>query len=78
MPKTVKLAALALAGAAALSACAQQEEEVVYTSPEEAYCVQTGGSYVLRSGKAGTIGVCILPDGQERDALAYYRENNPA
>lgn len=78
MPKTFNLAALAIAGAAALSACAQQEEEVVYTSPEEAYCTQTGGSYVLRSGKAGTIGVCILPDGQERDALAYYRENNPA
>lgn len=78
MLKSMKFAALAVAGAAALSACAQQEEEVVYSSPEEAYCVQTGGSYVLRSGKAGTIGVCILPDGQERDALAYYRENNPA
>lgn len=78
MPKTRILAALAMAGAAALSACAQQEEEVIYSSPEEAYCVQTGGSYVLRSGKAGTVGVCILPDGQERDALAYYRENNPA
>ena len=78
MLKPMKFAALAVAGAAALSACAQQEEEVVYSSPEEAYCVQTGGSYVLRSGKAGTIGVCILPDGTERDALAYYRENNPA
>ncbi|UWQ46371.1 putative hemolysin [Leisingera aquaemixtae] len=78
MLKSMKFAVLAVAGAAALSACAQQEEEVVYTSPEEAYCVQAGGQYVLRSGKSGTIGVCILPDGQERDALAYYRENNPA
>jgi putative hemolysin len=78
MPTPKILAALAMAGAAALSACAQQEEEVVYSSPEEAFCVQSGGSYVLRSGKAGTIGVCILPDGTERDALAYYRENNPA
>lgn len=78
MPNLKLFTALALAGAAVLSACAQQEEEVVYSSPEEAFCVQSDGSYVLRSGKAGTIGVCILPDGQERDALAYYRENNPA
>ncbi|WP_424978710.1 DUF333 domain-containing protein [Leisingera sp. S232] len=78
MPTVKYLAPLALAGVAALSACAQQEEEVVYSSPEEAFCVQSGGQYVLRSGKAGPIGVCILPDGQERDALAYYRENNPA
>ncbi|MGR3760577.1 putative hemolysin [Roseobacteraceae bacterium NS-SX3] len=74
----ITLPALALAGATVLTACAQQEEEaVVYTSPEEQYCVQTGGQYVIRTGKAGSVGVCILPDGQERDAIAYYNENNP-
>ena len=51
MPTVKYLAPLALAGAAALSACAQQEEEAVYSSPEEAFCVQSGGQYVLRSGK---------------------------
>lgn len=74
---TLSLAALLLAGAATLSACAQQEEEVVITNPVEAYCVQTGGQYVIRSGKAGDVAVCILPGGQERDALNYYNENNP-
>ena len=61
-----------------VAACAQQEEEpVAMANPAAVYCEGTGGQHVIRDGKGGQIGICILPDGSEVVAWDYYRNNNP-
>jgi len=70
------LAAFSAVGLAA--ACTQQEETVTLANPAAVYCVESGGQHIIRDGKGGQIGVCVLPDGSELVAWDYYRANNPA
>jgi putative hemolysin len=44
-------------------------------NPAAVFCVESGGTYVIRRAADGSeSGVCILADGTEVDAWAYFRE----
>ncbi|PCH72694.1 MAG: metal-dependent hydrolase [Rhodobacteraceae bacterium] len=42
-------------------------------NPAATFCVESGGTYETRDSDAGAIGICILADGTEVDAWAYFR-----
>ncbi|MBN1194172.1 MAG: protease inhibitor I42 family protein [Methanomicrobiaceae archaeon] len=48
-------------------------------NPAAVYCTEMGYGYEIRTDAAGNqYGVCILPDGTERDEWEVYREAHPA
>lgn len=48
-------------------------------NPAAVYCTEMGYGYEIRTDAAGNqYGVCILPDGTERDEWDVYREAHPA
>ena len=72
------LTLVALSAAGLTAACTQTEETVALANPAAVYCEEVGGQHVIRDGKGGQVGVCVLPDGSEVDAWDYFRANNPA
>lgn len=73
------LAAIALLVAGALVLFAPAEEnEAGLANPAAVWCEEMGYTYEIRTDDAGNqYGVCILPDGTERDAWELYREAHP-
>ncbi|SMO65877.1 putative hemolysin [Ruegeria faecimaris] len=64
---------------ATLAACS--EEQAVNSNPQlpnpsAIYCIDSGGRYEIRDGENGQTGVCILPDGTEKNAWEYFRAKN--
>jgi predicted secreted protein/putative hemolysin len=54
------------------------ESETSLANPAAVWCEEMGYSYEIRTDAAGNqYGVCILPDGTERDAWEAYREAHP-
>jgi putative hemolysin len=45
-------------------------------NPASEFCVKSGGKLEIRKGPLGDYGVCRLPDGQEIEEWAYYRQNS--
>ncbi|KQC03570.1 MAG: hypothetical protein APR53_00975 [Methanoculleus sp. SDB] len=79
-------AALVVAIAAATVLLAPPEEmeppggpSAGLANPAAVYCTEMGYGYEIRTDAAGNqYGVCILPDGTERDEWEVYREAHPA
>lgn len=50
-------------------------QEAQLANPASVYCVEQGGQLEIRKDADGNeLGVCILPDGQECEEWAYYRD----
>ncbi len=45
-------------------------------NPAATYCITVGGAYEIRDGENGKFGICRLPDGTEKEAWAFFRQNN--
>ncbi len=46
-------------------------------NPAAVFCVERGGTHVIRDTPQGQVGYCRLPDGREVEAWAFFRANNP-
>ncbi len=75
------LAILFLTAGAAMTGCSpngandQQPGATGLSNPAAVYCVDKGGTYEIRRADDGSeTGICILDDGTEVDAWAYFRE----
>lgn len=44
-------------------------------NPSARFCTESGGTYDIRDGDGGKVGICVLPDGNEVEAWTYFREN---
>ena len=40
--------------------------------PSAGYCTRLGGEYRIEEGVDGQVGICVLPDGTERDTWELY------
>ncbi|AVO36526.1 putative hemolysin [Pukyongiella litopenaei] len=58
----------------ALAACAEDPPQTGLANPAASFCVEQGGRHEIRDTTDGQTGICILPDGREVDAWAYFRE----
>lgn len=45
-------------------------------NPSATYCLERGNTYEMRQYDAGGVGICILANGTEVDAWAYFRAQN--
>ena len=53
----------------------EQPAATALPNPAAVFCVENGGTYeIRRAGNGSEIGICILADGTEVDAWAYFRE----
>ncbi|MDE4191880.1 putative hemolysin [Phaeobacter gallaeciensis] len=75
------LAVLFIAAGATMTGCSQDEANgeqpgaTGLSNPAAVYCVDKGGTYEIRRADDGSeTGVCILTDGTEVDAWAYFRD----
>lgn len=71
------------AGVITLAACAGAQsndtnstDPVTLANPAAVFCTESGGTYEIRDGADGQVGICTLPDGTEIDAWDYFREKN--
>ena len=58
-------------------ACANAapEPQVGVANPASEFCVKQGGQSVIRKDKTGAeYGMCVLPNGQEVEEWAYFRQ----
>lgn len=66
-----------------IAACDQEDdggdaEAIGLANPASVFCVEQGGKSEIRTHNDGNqTGICVLPDGQEVDEWAYFREHNP-
>lgn len=44
-------------------------------NPAAVFCAEQGNRYVIRADSGGSVGICVLPDGTEVDAWAYFRSH---
>jgi putative hemolysin len=42
-------------------------------NPASVYCEENGGTLEMRENPAGTVGICVFPDGSECEEWTYYR-----
>jgi predicted secreted protein/putative hemolysin len=65
-------------GALAVLSAPDGQPEAGLANPAAVYCTEMGYGYEIRSDASGNqYGVCILPDGTERDAWEVYYEAHP-
>ncbi len=63
----------------ALAACAQEDaapKGAGLANPAAVFCTEQGGTLKIVTEKAGERGICVLPDGTERDSWEYFREHH--
>ena len=75
------LAVLFLTAVVVMTGCSRETAEdeqpasTALPNPAAVFCVETGGTYESRRAADGSqTGVCILEDGTEVDAWAYFRK----
>ncbi len=75
------LAVLFLTVGAAMTGCSpekadnEQPAATELSNPAATFCIEKGGTYEIRRADDGSeTGICILADGTEVDAWAYFRE----
>lgn len=51
--------------------------EVALPDPSSVYCRQIGGDIQMETNEAGQYGVCVLPDGAERDTWELFCSECP-
>ncbi|HHW7506881.1 TPA: putative hemolysin [Mannheimia haemolytica] len=63
-----------------LGACtttSPKNESVGMANPASEFCVKQGGKSQIRTNQDGSeYGVCVLPNGQEVEEWAYFRQHN--
>jgi predicted secreted protein/putative hemolysin len=65
-------------GALAVLSAPDGQPEAGLANPAAVYCTEMGYGFEIRSDASGNqYGVCILPDGTERDAWEVYYEAHP-
>ncbi|MEM9498845.1 MAG: DUF333 domain-containing protein [Pseudomonadota bacterium] len=71
--KGLKLMALGGCALAVTGAQAAEGTATLIANPAAEFCLDTGGDYRIVKAAEGERGVCVLPDGEEVDAWAYFR-----
>lgn len=54
------------------------DKDTEIANPASVYCIENDGELKFRETDEGTIGVCILPSGEECEEWAYFRGECPA
>lgn len=74
-------AALVLSVGVTVTGCKPEKDEAGQpaatdlSNPAAVFCTEKGGSYEIRNAEDGSqTGICILQDGTEVDAWAYFKE----
>jgi putative hemolysin len=70
--------AAALWAASAAAQSVTPGAEIGAPNPAAQFCEQEGGRYRTVEEAGGARGICVLPDGREVDAWAYFREQHGA
>ncbi len=65
--------------ASSFGGCLNEERkpQSAVPNPAAVFCIEQGGRYEIKAGANGSQrGVCIWPDGTERDGWEFYREKH--